>query len=71
MQVQQAWFVVAGIFKIPSFPIVAPYMAMSTEPTGFNLTDVFSKAIFVITSWILSIKESFKSPVFSQGISPP
>lgn len=50
MQAQQAWFVVAGIFKIPSFPIVAPYMAMSTEPTWFNLTDVFSKAIFVITS---------------------
>ena len=44
MQAQQAWFVVAAIFNIPNLPMVAPYIAIKTEPTGLSLTDVFAKA---------------------------
>lgn len=43
MHAQQAWLVVAGVCKIPSFPIVAPYIAIKTEPMGFSLTEVSSK----------------------------
>lgn len=62
--------VVAGIDRIPSLPIVAPYIAINTEPTGFSLTDVFSKASSLMLSGISVIMPSFKSPVFSHGILP-
>ena len=71
MQAQHAWLVVAEISNMPSLPIVAPYIAISTEPTGFNRTEVFSKAKSVINSGISFIKPSFKSPVFNHGIVPP
>lgn len=45
-------FVVAGNVSIPTFPIVAPYIAIRTEPVGFSLTDVFSNARWLIFSGI-------------------
>lgn len=55
MHAQQAWLVVAGVCKIPSFPIVAPYIAIKTEPMGFSLTEVSSNARSVIVSGICVI----------------
>lgn len=70
MHAQQAWLVVASIFNIPTFPIVAPYIAIKTDPIGFNLTDVSFNANSVINSGISVIIPLFKSPVFNQGIDP-
>ena len=56
---------------MPNFPIVAPYIAIKTEPTGLSLTEVFSKAKSVIVSGIFDTYPSFKSPVFNHGIFPP
>ena len=66
----KAWLVVAGKDKIPNFPIVAPYIAISIEPFGFNLTEVSSSAKLVILLGTSSIIPLFKSPVKSQGIVP-
>ena len=44
-----------GVCKIPSFPIVAPYIAIKTEPMGFSLTEVSSNARSVIVSGICVI----------------
>ena len=70
MHAQQAWFVVDSMSNIPTLPIVAPYIAIKTEPIGFNLMDVSSNANSVINSGISVIIPLFKSPVFNHGIVP-
>lgn len=60
----------AGKSKIPNLPIVPPYIAIHTEPFGFNLRDVLLKANSVILFGISVIIPSVKSPVNNQGIVP-
>ena len=49
-QAQQAWFVVAAICNTPTLPMVAPYIAIKTLPTGFSWTDVSCNAFSVMCS---------------------
>ena len=66
-----AWLVEASIPQIETFPIVAPYMAIPTDPLGKTLALLFLTPSSVSVSSVSRTYFPVSSPVFTQGISPP
>ena len=62
---------VAGMRSIPVLPIVAPYMATSRVPEGNSLAELFASPSDDMRPSTSKISLSRRSPVRTQGMSPP